>query len=283
MSLLETMNRRTSVRTFSEEIPEEELHHKIKRIVQRERKGPFGNRYSMTLMDVDSEKNLELGKMTSYGILKNARFFFGGIASGDDRAIIDYAYCFEEVVLELTASGLGTCWMGGTFGRGFIAKMLSLPEGKVIPAISPIGFIHEKRTAAERLTRFIAGSHNRKSHNKLFFNHVGTEVFEPVITEDLRSPLNEVFESVRFAPSASNKQPWRIVIHDDLYHFYCDYDKTYNSLIKGFKIQSLDMGIALCHFTKAAEELRFKGTLSYSDPKFENIKWDYVLSWKVNR
>jgi len=167
VTLLEVMDRRISVRTFSEEAPEGELFDKIKRVVERERKGPFGNRYSMTLMDVDSDNSQELGKMTSYGVLKNARFFFGGVSDGDDRAVIDYAYCFEQVILELTAAGLGTCWMGGTFGRGFIAKMLNLPEGKVIPAISPVGFSHEKRSAADKITRIIAGSRNRKPQGRL--------------------------------------------------------------------------------------------------------------------
>ena len=277
------MENRTSVRTYSEELPEGELLGRIQRILSKDRKGPFGNRYSMTLMDMDDEKNLELGKMTSYGMIKGARFYFGGFADGDDRAIIDYGYCFEEVVLELTAEGLGTCWMGGTFSRGFMAKMLSLPEGKVIPGISPFGFPVDKRRPTEKLTRFLAGSKKRKAHNKLFFNQGGGDQLEPVITDELRSPVDEIFEAVRFAPSASNKQPWRIIIQDEYYHFYIDYNKTYNGMMKGFNIQALDGGIALCHFTKAAEELRFKGKLSYADPKFENIKWSYLLSWKVSR
>lgn len=281
MSFLEIMGNRTSVRTYSKELPEGELFGRIQRILRKERKGPFGNRYSMTLLDMDDEKNLELGKMTSYGMIKGARLYFGGYADGDDRSIIDYGYCFEEVVLELTAEGLGTCWMGGTFNRGFLAKMLSLPEGKVIPGISPLGFPLEKRRVTEKLARILAGSKNRKAHNKLFFRQGGGEELEPVISEELRTPVNEIFEAVRFAPSASNKQPWRIIIQDDFYHFYIDYDKTYNAMIKGFNIQSLDGGIALCHFTKAAEELWFKGTLSYADPQFENIKWSYILSWKA--
>ena len=283
MSLIDIMDRRISVRTFSKELPEGELFDYMKRIIAKERKGPFGNRYSFTLIDIEDDKLTEMGKMTSYGVIKDARLYIGGYADPDDRSIIDYGYCFQDMLLELTVIDLGTCWMGGTFGRSFIAKSLSLPEGKVIPAISPVGFSMEKRAFADKVTRFLAGSKNRKAHNKLFFNYNGERELQPVITEDLRSPLDEVFESVRFAPSASNKQPWRILIQDNMYHFYCDFDKKYNSMIKGFNIQSLDMGIALCHFTKAAEELRLGGNLSYSDPKFDNVDWNYILSWKVNR
>ncbi|MBI9097949.1 MAG: nitroreductase family protein [Spirochaetaceae bacterium] len=277
------MDKRISVRTYSTTVPEGELFERIQRIIKKERKGPFGNRYSMTFMDIDKSSIEDLGKMTSYGMIKNARFYFGGYADGGDRAIIDYGYCFEEVLLELTDLDLGTCWVGGTFGRSFIASLLSLPEGKVIPAISPLGYPHEKRAFVEKLTRMLARSRRRKPLSKILFKQNDEEGLAPVHPEDLQSPLNEIFHAVQHGPSASNKQPWRIVMHNDMFHFYCDYNKTYNALIKGFHIQSLDMGIALCHFTKAAEELRLKGKFSYSDPKYEKVDWIYILSWNIKR
>ena len=281
MSFIKIMDRRISVRSFSTEIPGEEQLAQIKRIVERKRKGPFGNNVSLRLMDA-KDKNIEdMGKMTSYGVLKDARFFFGGYSTGDDRSIIDFGYCFENVLLDLTALDLGTCWMGGTFGRSFFANILSLPEGQVIPAISPVGISLDKRAVADKLTRFFAGSNSRKSFHKLFFYYSGESELLPALVEEIKSPLKEVLESVRLAPSASNKQPWRIIIQDNLYHLFWNYDKRYNSMIRGFDIQALDMGIALCHFTRAAEELRLDGKFSYSDPHFENVDWKYVLSWKV--
>ena len=283
MSYIERMDRRISVRTYSLDAPDGDLLSQIKRIVEKKRKGPFGKTYSLVLMDTKGESLSDIGKMTSYGVIKDARYYFGGYSDGDDRSIIDFGYCFEEILLELTALDLGTCWMGGTFGRGFISRMLSLPENKVIPAISPVGYSLEKRAFADKLTRFIAGSKNRKPHQKLFYNYAGEDSLQPVLLEEMRPPLGEILESVRSAPSASNKQPWRLIIQNNHYHFYWDFDSKYNSMIRGFNIQALDMGIALCHFTKAAEELRLGGKLSYSDPHFENVKWKYVLSWKVNK
>lgn len=281
MSFIEVMDRRTSVRSFSPVSLEDETLEKIGKIVKKERKGPFGKVFSFTLMDTRGNHSEDIGKMTSYGIVKDGRYYFGGYSDSDDRSIIDYGYCFEEVILELTALKLGTCWMGGTFGRSFIGKLLGLPQGKVIPAISPVGVSREKRAATDKLVRFIAGSKNRKSSSKIFFNHSGDKALQPVIPEELRSPLGEIFNAVRFAPSASNKQPWRIIIQDNLFHFFWDFDKRYNEASKGFNIQALDLGIALCHFRKAAEELRLGGKLSYADPQFENVDWNYVLSWKV--
>lgn len=277
------MDRRNSVRTYSPDLPEGEILERVKRIVEKTRKGPFGNFYSMTLFDINDEQSRDLGQMTSYGIIKNASLYFSGYCSGDDHSIIDFGYCFEEVILELTALELGTCWLGGTFGRGFVAARLGLPEGKVIPAVSPVGYIGEKKALADHITRFVARSENRKTHSKFIFRHKGDSELVPLNSGDLESPLYEALEAVRFGPSASNRQPWRMVIDNNLIHFYCEYNKAYNAVIRGFKIQALDMGIALCHFVKAAEELRMGGKPLYSDPRLENLKWKYILSWKIGR
>jgi nitroreductase len=282
MNYIEMMNKRTSVRTFSREEPlGEEILEKIKKIVTKSRKGPFGKTFTFSLMDTEGSFSEDPGKMSSYGIIKGGRYYFGGYSDPDDRSIIDFGYCFEEAILELTALNLGTCGLGGTFGRSYIGKLLKLPEGKVIPAISPVGHSFEKQTVKDKLVRLIAGSKNRKPYNKLFFNHLGEESLQAVIPEDLRSPLNDIFNAVRIAPSASNKQPWRIVIQDNLFHFFWDFDKNYNGASRGYNIQALDMGLALCHFRKAAEELRLGGKFSYADPHLENVEWQYVLSWKV--
>jgi len=278
--MLEAMDKRTSVRTYAEEEPYRSLMESLERIVAKERKGPFGNRFRFTLIRVNDETVKEIGKLSSYGMIKKAPLYFGGYCDKNDRAIIDFGYCFEEAVLELTSLGLGTCWLGGSFDRGKIARLLDLPEGKIIPAISPIGLSAERKSITEALSRFVAGAKKRKPHNKILFSWGDGGELIPEDLENFPAPVDEVLEAVRFAPSAANKQPWRIVRQGDLFHLYCDPDKNYERLFRQFKIQLLDMGIALCHFLKASEELRWKGKFSYSDPHMENRNWIYVLSWK---
>lgn len=283
MSMLDAMDKRISVRTYVSEVPGQNLMESIKRILSKKRKGPFGNIFAFTLIEVSNEASREIGKLSSYGMIKDAPLFFGGLSDSDDHSIIDYGYCFEEAVLELTSLGLGTCWLGGTFNRGTFSRFLNLPEGKIIPAVSPLGFSGEKMSFTERMSRFVAGSKNRKPHNRILFS-CGTEgELVPESLENFPAPVDEVIEAVRFAPSASNKQPWRIVRQGNQYHFYCDFDKTYSRMFQHFKIQLLDMGIALCHFLKAAEELRWKGVFSYADPHLDSTGWSYILSWNLSR
>ena len=51
---------------------------------------------------------------------------------------------------------------------------------------------------------------------------------------------------MRLAPSAVNKQPWRIVIDGKNAHFYVKHDKGYTT--PEYDLQVIDVGIALYHF-----------------------------------
>ena len=74
MSHIAVMNRRSSVRTYSEELLDNDILEKTNKVISKERKGPFGNVFSFTLIDTKSEHAQEIGKMTSYGFIKGARY-----------------------------------------------------------------------------------------------------------------------------------------------------------------------------------------------------------------
>ena len=74
-----------------------------------------------------------------------------------------------------------------------------------------------------------------------------------------------MLEAVRLAPSAVNKQPWRVVVCGDRAHFYEKRSKGYVSA-DGWDIQKIDMGIALSHFELAAKEKGYDVSIEISDP-----------------
>ncbi len=62
----------------------------------------------------------------------------------------------------------------------------------------------------------------------------------------------EKLEYVRMAPSASNKQPWRIVMDvNGEAHFFIERTPKYGHAL-GYDIQMIDMGIALSHYVLAS-------------------------------
>lgn len=80
--------------------------------------------------------------------------------------------------------------------------------------------------------------------------------------------MAEILELVRWAPSAVNKQPWRILLKDGVYHFYEKKDKGYVGEATG-DLQKIDVGIALCHFLMGLEEMGKQAEVTVNDPGME--------------
>jgi hypothetical protein len=91
---------------------------------------------------------------------------------------------------------------------------------------------------------------------------------------------------VRIGPSASNKQPWRVVKDDNAFHFYLQRTKGYreNSLTRFLglaDLQRLDMGIAMCHFELTSREEGLNGKWLSVEPaiKKPDPLIEYTASW----
>lgn len=104
------------------------------------------------------------------------------------------------------------------------------------------------------------GADHRLPPEKLFFS--GS--FDNPL--DVGGDISELMEMVRWAPSAVNKQPWRIVVCGDKYHFYEKKDKGYISEKTG-DLQKIDIGIALCHFIMGMEEQGKTPVVTVDDPR----------------
>ncbi|WP_368017789.1 nitroreductase family protein [Olsenella sp. AGMB03486] len=70
---------------------------------------------------------------------------------------------------------------------------------------------------------------------------------------------------VRWSPSATNKQPWRIVVDGKNVHFFEHKTRGYARESTG-DIQKVDLGIAACHFEIAARGSGIEGTFRKCDP-----------------
>jgi hypothetical protein len=98
----------------------------------------------------------------------------------------------------------------------------------------------------------------------------------PLTREDI-GVYSEILEMVRFGPSASNKQPWRIIVELDKnkFHFYTiKTDSEYD------KFPPLDIGIAVCHFDLTAKELNISGKWIIKNPQINGTdKLLYKITW----
>jgi hypothetical protein len=170
--------------------------------------------------------------------------------------------------------GLGTCWLGGTFDRSEFSKAISLKEGYLIPAITPVGYATPSRGLVDRLARLGAGSKNRLPRERLFFDK---KTAAPLLLPS-GHPYKYILDSVRIAPSASNNQPWRIVADNNLFRFHISRTPLYKTAFNRIDLQMIDIGIAMAHFDLVARENKKnpEWKSSAGTPPFKG--WEYVIS-----
>lgn len=246
--------------------------------------GPFGNKPKFHLVAANKEDRNSLKDLGTYGFIKDPTGFIIGSINDGIKSQEDYGYQMEQIILLATSIDLGTCWLGGSFTRSSFARKINCPNGENIPAVTAIGEIKDRQQARNGLIRRQVGADQRLDWNQLFFN--GT--FSQSLDKKDAGEWEPVLEMVRIGPSASNKQPWRIIRQGNDWHFYLCRTKGYreNSLTRFLGVadmQKIDMGIAMSHFELTARELGYSGKWFLQDPKVTLLdqQAEYSASWQI--
>lgn len=272
MSIEETIKTRRSVRTYgarSLDVRDKEMINAFIITLGN----PFSVDVSFRLLEI--ETMVDGGKLGTYGMIKGAKDFVGATVVDGDSALEALGYSFETLVLYATSLGLGTCWLGGTFNRSNFSSAMGVKENELFPVISPVGYPLTKTRVMDSLARWVAKSDHRKAWGELFFKQ---DFIQPLTQADA-GEFALSLEMLRLAPSAANRQPWRIVQVGSVYHFY--EAKRAESSGSGIDIQRVDMGIAACHFHLSALEKGLPGWFEKL-PESEILaseQMQYVFSW----
>lgn len=185
-----------------------------------------------------------------------------------------FGYSFELLVLYAQSLGLGTVWVGGTMDRAAFEKAMELTADEVMPCMSPLGYPAKKMSLRETMMRKAIKADERMAFEELFFD--GS--FASPLTKEKAGTLGQPLEMVRLAPSAVNKQPWRVVLAENAAHFYLKRSKGFNG--GTIDMQKIDMGIALCHFDLAAREAGLAPRFVQSDPGLAAEGLEYIASYQ---
>ena len=262
-STIDNIKSRTSWRTYSKQKLNKTDRAKLEEFIQRDIKTPFGARPRFTIIDYESGEQ-QLG---TYGFIKDAQHFIAGAVKPAPMGYEDYGYALENIILYATELGLGTCWLGGTFNRQGFTEAIGLLDDEKMPAVTPIGYKAERR-GIEKIMRWAASSRNRKSWNQIFFDNTGSP-----LTPEKAGIYERGFEMVRLAPSASNGQPWMLILDEDTIHFYHKGKTGYDVY------RQMDLGIAFSHFELTTNKQDIIGEWSREDPEIDTDKSRYVASW----
>lgn len=210
-------------------------------------------------------------------VVSGTELYVGGKIKNVPNSNVAFGYSFEEFVLYAQSLGLGTVWLGGTMNRAAFEQAMELGENEMMPCATPIGYTSKKMSIRENMMRKAIKADERLAFEELFFE--GS--FDTPLTKEKSGEFAEPLEMVRLAPSAVNKQPWRIVVADNVAHFYLKRSKGFSHEGR-LDMQMIDMGIALCHFSFAAKENGLSIELLQDDPKLaSNYDEEYIASYQV--
>lgn len=182
-------------------------------------------------------------------VVSGTELFVGGKVKKMPNVSAAFGYSFEEFVLYAQSLGIGTVWVGGTMNRNAFEEAMELREDEVMPCVSPLGYTAKKKSVRESMMRKALKADERLPFEELFFD--GS--FDFPLPREKAGKFAEPLEMVRLAPSAVNKQPWRVVVTENAAHFYLKRSKGF-SHVGAPDMQMIDVGIALCHFALTAKE-----------------------------
>ena len=153
LSIPEAIEVRKSIRNFKDtHILDADINEIFNWMANRANQiGPFGTAFTIEISIQSMLAKKE--RLGTYGYIKNAQGYILGLSQPDPRSLFEYGYVFENLVLFLTSIGIGTCWLAGTFDRKQLINNTRDTQGKIIPAITPIGYPAKNKHLKERITR----------------------------------------------------------------------------------------------------------------------------------
>ena len=233
MKGMELVRHRRSVRTFDGNPLRPEDAEKILRFAESI-ETPYGIPVTWKLL---SAKEYGL----SSPVIAGTDTYIAGKVRRQPHAEEAFGFAFEKLVLYAESLGLGTTLIAGTMNRPAFEKAMQLSADEVMPCVSPLGYPAKKMSLRETLMRKGVRADSRMEFSELFFDRS----FDKPLSEN--TPCKDALEMVRWAPSAVNKQPWRVVVDGGQAHFYEKKSKGYEDA-SGWDLQKVDLGIAMCHF-----------------------------------
>ena len=297
MTTLQAIDTRTSVRTYDGTGLDAVAREEIEGVSARAPAAPGGTAVRFALVDPrPAEGGIKVG---TYGVIRGAAAFIVPVASAaeadTDRMLFDIGYVAEALVLELTRLGYGTCWLGGTLRKDEFAAAAAAQEGETVRAVIALGRPADKRSFIESLIRGAAKSAAPLPAQVLFYDAASRSPVdapcERCSDEEVKDDALRLLAAVRRAPSASNKQPFRVAVtraeggafKADLFLLR---EERYNAL-SGYSIQTLDAGVAASHIELAAAELGLKvERRTTADPTLAVAAFSgaaFVAGWNLSR
>lgn len=158
MELLDAITNRRSIRKYLDKSIEPE---KLEKVAEAFRMAPSAKNLQnwklLIVRDSDLKEQIRLSSPSKAIMLTQAPAVLVAVGYSQDIMTnghrvdsIDLSIAMSYALLEAYEQGLGTCWMAN-YEEANLRKVLDLPEGTSIAAISPIGYPAEE--AAKKIRK----------------------------------------------------------------------------------------------------------------------------------
>ncbi|KAL0222476.1 hypothetical protein RCL1_002330 [Eukaryota sp. TZLM3-RCL] len=231
--LLEAISKRASRRSFLDEPLSAEVYEKLNTF--RSAINQIYPSVRVEIATITSDLPVFTGIFSAFGRANSPLFaaFIGD--TFDPHVDVKVGFVAEAFVLFATSLGLGTCWNSGMHRKDLVPRYFTLSSSETVFSVSPLGVARTTKAFSEKLISGLAGSKKRKQLHEL--------LVEP-LPENHPEWIQTALENLRIAPSAINRQSWRIRVESSLktIYFYFSGEET-----PAFP-KALDTGIGICHF-----------------------------------
>ncbi|MDM7999658.1 MAG: nitroreductase family protein [Dehalococcoidia bacterium] len=250
--------RRRSIRDYAARAVETADLEAMRRVCAEFR--PFASARSVLV--ADPTEDIFRGIPGGYGKVSGAPAlvaFVGDMRSPDVQEAVGYTG--EGIILEATALGLATCWVGGFFSPRRAAAIASVAPNERVLAVTPLGYPKEGSSLKERAMSRFGRNWQRRPLSELVSGLGETQ---------WPGWVRAALEAARLAPSAMNRQPWRFRVDRDTITISAD------SILNPTMVVSkrLDCGIAMLHIEIGALTSGVRG-------RWELLKSPQVARFRV--
>jgi nitroreductase len=260
-ALYQAILARRSVRRYSEMGLDAAILAQVQAITAAARPLIPANRLVVTRRDDMVRQDL-VTLLGAYGRLISPPHALVPWLHGDAHLLTDLGYRVEQIVVRLTALGVGTCYIGTLPKEEQVRATLGLPEGARIGALVVFGRPAKSvgGRAFNNLIRSTLGRNKEPELERIFFQD---RLDNPTCPPDALRPLILAAER---APSACNAQPWRFLWRDDRLTLFVTRDNPKYGSGPSEQYCLYDAGIAMANVALAMEAHSMAGGWQLVEP-----------------
>ena len=224
---------------------------KVRMAVENRRRLDDSGASGITLVEEGQQLQKRLsGVIADYGKVEAPHYLIA-TSRESDLHLYDIGYSLEEVVLNLTDRGIGTCWIGKGFNDEELRKLVDLPENQTPRVLIAFG-LPSGKDSFDRIDQ-----PSRKDLDHFLIDEKADEFNER---------KSKLIDALRRAPSAINGQPWRVSFGQDKVELYIQPRSRLTRMLinKMMAMNKIDGGIGLCHLEVAAKRFCYKVKVQFS-------------------